>query len=80
MMTYLLELGVDVNGLDDIQGPYRHGTPLHYAFRNRAFEAARFLLQKGADPHKKNQWGYSVAEDAIRWDVTVFLTMFGLKG
>jgi ankyrin repeat protein len=32
MMKYLLEHGVDVNGLDDPKSPYyRIGTPLHYA-------------------------------------------------
>jgi ankyrin repeat protein len=76
MMTHLLELGLDVNGLDDIQGPWRLGTPLHYAVRDRSIDAARFLLERGADPHKKNQWGYTPAEDALKSNATDFIRMF----
>lgn len=76
MMTHLLELGLDVDGLDDIQGPYRLGTPLYHAVRNRAVEAAQFLLEQGADPYKKNQWGYAPAEEAIKKNDTVFIKMF----
>ena len=79
MITHLLELGLEINGLDDIQGPYSLGTPLHHAIHHGAVDSARFLLQKGADPHKKNQWGYSAAESAIRSGNTKFLTMFGVR-
>lgn len=76
MMTHLLQLGLDINGLDDIQGPYRRGTPPSYAVRIRAVEAAQFLLERGADPHKKNQWGYSPAEEATQTNDTEFIKMF----
>lgn len=76
MMTHLLEVGLEINGLDDIQGPYRLGTPLHHAVRNRAVEAARFLLERGADPHKKNLWGYTSAEEAMQTSNTELIKMF----
>jgi ankyrin repeat protein len=48
MVAHLLQLGVDVNGLDDVQGPYRKGTPLDYAIMARNPQMVRFLLENGA--------------------------------
>jgi hypothetical protein len=48
MVAHLLQLGVDVNGLDDVQGPYRKGTPLNYAIMARNPKMVRFLLENGA--------------------------------
>jgi len=62
--------------LDDIQGPYRLGTPLFYAVQNWAVEAAQFLLEKGADRYKINQWGFAPAEEAIKKNATAFIKMF----
>ncbi|KAB8213340.1 ankyrin repeat-containing domain protein [Aspergillus novoparasiticus] len=50
MIRRLLELQVDINGLDDSRGPYKIGTPLHYAARFGHAETVRYLLQEGADP------------------------------
>ena len=79
MMTHLLRLGLDVNGLDDDQGHYMPGTPLHHAVRNRGVEATRFSLQQGADPHKKNQWGYTPTEDAVKRNDTEFIALLEAK-
>jgi ankyrin repeat protein len=73
MMTYLLDLGLDINELDNKQDHLGKGTHLHYAVFHRVREAARFLLEKGADPHKKNQWGFSAVEYAAKWDVMYLL-------
>ena len=62
MMTHLLELGLDINELDDKPGNGGKGTPRHYAVHYHVREAVQFLLEKGADPHKKNQWGLSATE------------------
>lgn len=79
MIKHLLELGLDINGLDDVQGPYMLGTPLHYAVHHLVIEAAQLLIERGADPHKKNQRGYTPAESAIRQGYEVFTTMFKAK-
>lgn len=50
MIRRLLDLQVDINGLDDSRGPYKIGTPLHYAARFGHAETVRYLLQEGADP------------------------------
>jgi ankyrin repeat protein len=55
MVEHLIYLGFDVNELDDISGPYKFGTPLHHAVRNKKLESIRFLLERGADPHLQNQ-------------------------
>ena len=65
LVKYLVdELRVDVNAMDVPEGqplPNRHGTPLNYAimgYRDRRSEdVVRFLLERGADPHKKDCWG-----------------------
>jgi hypothetical protein len=35
MVAHLLQLGVDVNGLDNMQGPYQKGMPLDYTIMAR---------------------------------------------
>lgn len=52
MMAYLIEAGYDVNATDEARIIRLLGTPLHYAIAARSLENAKFLLQKGADPHK----------------------------
>lgn len=52
MMAHLVELGFDVNGSDEVRGPYAIGTPLQYAIRAGSVEKVKFLLKKGADAHK----------------------------
>jgi len=48
----LLECDADVNS----RGEYGN-TPLHSAIEACQFDAARYLLSKGADPNMKNQEG-----------------------
>lgn len=52
MMSHLLEIGYDINAIDEGRHPCNIGTPLHYALWGKLFENVRFLLQRGADPHK----------------------------
>lgn len=53
MMTHLIELGFDVNGTDyhTKRNPCL-GTPLAYAVRSNAVGNVNFLLSRGADPSK----------------------------
>ncbi|KAJ5624452.1 hypothetical protein N7510_000761 [Penicillium lagena] len=53
MMARLLELGVDIDGLDDIRGPLKIGTPLHCAARFGHTKRVQYLLGHGADPYRK---------------------------
>jgi len=76
MMAHLLELGFDVNGLDNVLGPYRYGTPLHYAIRMKNIGSVRFLLEKGANPDLKNQWGVTAAEEAKRMRLSEITELF----
>jgi ankyrin repeat protein len=73
MMAHLLELGVDVNGLDAVR---RLGTPLHHAVHACKIERARFLLERGADPHIKNQYGNSALEIARINERIAFVELF----
>ena len=67
MLEHLLQLGLglDVNALDEVQGRRGRGTPLHNMLWYRAKGAvrvARWLLERGADPEKKSQWGKTARE------------------
>lgn len=64
MMAHLIELGVDVNGLDTARVRFRHGTPLHCAIGDRNFGTVRFLLNNGADPHVEDVYGVTPVEAA----------------
>jgi hypothetical protein len=57
VIQHLLELGVDINGTDDVLGSHGVGTTLHWAIRSTKLEIARFLLEKGADSQKVNRFG-----------------------
>jgi hypothetical protein len=64
MLEYLIGLGLDVNSLDDASiiaadGRGRVGTPLSYAVRWYQVEAAKWLLDRGADPDKASSLGIS---------------------
>ena len=75
MMEHLLELGVDINGMDEVQGPYGRGTPLHYAAISGRVERVRFLLEHGADPHMTH-FGWKPIDEARKYwksDVVKFL-------
>lgn len=50
MIVHLLEFGVDINEIDEVQEPYGHDTPLHYAAASGRVERLPFLLEHGADP------------------------------
>ena len=70
MVKYLvLELGFNVNALDSEEERFNDwGTPLCYAAQVNGdnVEVVRFLLEQGADPYIKDQWGmrdaFGVAE------------------
>ncbi len=65
MMEYLLELGFDINEMNDrLRGPYGHGSPLMSAMRYRKVERVRFLLENGADSYLKNCRGRSAFDEA----------------
>lgn len=57
MIQHLLEIGLDINGTDDVLSFHAQGTPLHWAVDACKIERAKFLLEKGADPHKVNRDG-----------------------
>ncbi len=51
--------------IKDINGIYnRNGTPLHIVATGRNFEAARILVEHGADPNFKNPNGFSSIDSA----------------
>lgn len=53
MMAHLIELGFDVNGTDDHTKQHSClGTPLAHAVRFNAVGNVNFLLSRGADPSK----------------------------
>lgn len=52
MMAHLIEAGYDVNATDEVRGNGKIGTPLHYAIMAHSLAKVKFLLQRGADPHK----------------------------
>lgn len=52
MMAYLIEAGYDVNATDEVKKFRSIGTPLHYAIRAQSLTKVKFLLERGADPHK----------------------------
>ncbi|GAB7357189.1 hypothetical protein MBLNU459_g8176t2 [Dothideomycetes sp. NU459] len=54
MMEHLLAQGFDVNGLDDIEGPFRFGKPLDYAVCARAEQRIAFLLDHSAESKYKD--------------------------
>lgn len=66
MVKHLLDIGVDVNALDDVEGPYRRGTALHCAVvcSEQSIERIKFLLANGADPNVRNHRGRSALEQA----------------
>jgi hypothetical protein len=61
-MRLLLDVGADVNA----RGPYEM-TPLHFAASGGAFEAARLLLERGADPSLLDEKGRKPSDLAIKW-------------
>ena len=52
MMAHLIEIGYDVNATDEVRGRRAIGTPLQYAIDARSLAKVKFLLLRGADPHK----------------------------
>jgi ankyrin repeat protein len=56
MIQHLLEIGLDINGTDDALGFRAQGTLLHWAVDACKIERAKFLLEKGANPHKSESW------------------------
>ena len=73
MMAHLLDLGVDINGTDFAR---RLATPLHHAVHAFKIERARFLLERGADPHIKNYYGHSALEIARINERSEFVELF----
>jgi hypothetical protein len=64
MMAHLLQLGMDVDAFDLIEGAFSRGTALWWAVSCRMFERARFLLEHGADPHRAKGLHKSPYEEA----------------
>jgi ankyrin repeat protein len=77
MMEHLLELGMDINGLDDMRGLRGSGTPLHHAALVGATARAKFLVEHGADPHKKNRKGESARYEAMKRGHQEMVELFG---
>jgi hypothetical protein len=57
-MQHLLDLGVDINGFNNELDQQGVPTPPYCAARAMMLERARFLLEKGADPHRLNRFGH----------------------
>lgn len=75
VMAFLVERGVDINGLaTDYPAPSeairsgRKGTPLHTAFKWTNEEAKTWLLEHGADPEAKNELGETPEQWGQRFD------------
>ena len=64
MMERLLELGVDINSMDDAQG--RGIVGLHLITLPQSEEWS-FLLEKDADPQIKNLWGRTPLDQAGKY-------------
>lgn len=80
MMAYLVSLGVDINGNDDVMGPARKGTPLLYAALWQRVEEARWLLERGADPDRRMTWGNTPREYVVRMKVGKMIELFSEYG
>lgn len=76
MLSHLLDLGLDVNVIDESQGIYSRGTPLWYAVSAGMIERARFLMKNGADPHRKGGWPASPFDEAEAHGMADFLELF----
>ena len=50
MMKHILELGVDINQLDEVRSMRARGTALHHAVILKRTKTVEFLLDNGADP------------------------------
>lgn len=70
MMARLLELGVDVNGTDELDGREGLGTSLHHAARWNRADEAKFLIERGAEPNKPDVYGRSALDEASRYPQT----------
>jgi len=77
MMAHLIELGVDVNGLDSARVRFRHGTPLHCAVGELNFGTVRFLLNNGADPNVEDVYGVTPIEAAQKMGNQEIITLLG---
>lgn len=64
IMARILELGTDVNGLDELEGPYGCGTALHHATICNMNARAKFWLANGADPLTHSRMGVSSFQEA----------------
>lgn len=64
-MAALVAHGADVNQKDDLTHVNSEGYPLVYAVRAGAPRRARWLLEHGADPHLKGDYG-SAADYALK--------------
>jgi rubrerythrin len=60
----LLEAGADINAED----PDTKGTPLHVAATNKCHEVLSMLLERGANPRKRDGEEYTAAELAEHYD------------
>ena len=69
MMTHLLDMGMDINGIGRRDYPpsrrIGRGTPLHAAVGARELERIEFLLERGADMEVRNTLGQTPLEYAV---------------
>ena len=69
MMAHLLDLGMDINAIENKGQPSSRGTgkgtPLHSAVYADMKEHVAFLLEKGADKEVRNTLGQTVLEFAV---------------
>ena len=74
MVERLIDLGVDVNRGDyQWRGPHARGTPLHSVTGLAKLDAVRLLLDCGANPTIKNQYGGS----SIKYAASSFVRAAG---
>ena len=70
MMDYLLDRGMNIDAIEKVGLPgateVGKGTPLHSAVYIDNEERVAFLLEKGADPRVKNDFGEDAAKFASR--------------